>query len=297
MIDALNNKKALHVRGYGYDAYPFKDYSPLNGYAIVTGNVTADPGKYGSGYRFSGGYIRYPNVPAIGNQDFCVEFWLNTSATPSSYWFAPFGNYDGTNNGSLSAFIDTANRLSVSHYPVTGGNITVATANPVIIPGTWIHVAMCRLSGILRIYINGVFSAGGAFAANITRPGISVGGNDKSTDVLNGAIEDFVLTIGDAKYTANFVPSKATFYNNVVPGYYQGSGKIAGTVKVKGVPLVDAACYLYSENNNSPIGIAYTNATGYFQFTGLNKNELFYVVVKQNDTSWEHIVSSRRNPA
>ena len=40
-----------------------------------------------------------------------------------------------------------------------------------------------------------------------------------------------------------------------------------------------------------------TDVTGRFEFTGLNSNELFYVVVKQNDTSWEHIVSSRRNPA
>ena len=74
-------------------------------------------------------------------------------------------------------------------------------------------------------------------------------------------------------------------------------GKIGGTVKVKGVPIVGAKCILFTETDDVKIATTTTDSDGKFLFTGLNKGELFYVVVKQNDTSWEHIVSSRRNPA
>lgn len=74
-------------------------------------------------------------------------------------------------------------------------------------------------------------------------------------------------------------------------------GKIAGTVKVKGVVLAGAPCILFSEDTDTKVATTTTNASGYFEFTGLDTADLFYVVVKQTDPKWEHIVSSRRNPA
>ena len=301
MIDALNSQKKLHIRGFGYDTNPFKDYSPLNGFPVVVGTpaITNDPGKFGSGYRFPGGvYLRFPNIPAIGNQDFCIEFWLKTDVTPVAYFYCPIGNWNGSNAGGTCIFVDTTNKIRFFGFPDTS-NIAneVNTPSNAVVPGQWAHFAFARKAGVMKIFKDGIQVATGPMTVNLSAPTMCVGNNEKPTDTLIGAMEDVIFTYGTSKYDGNFVPVQATSYTNFVPAYFQGTGKIAGTVKVKGVPLIDVPCYLFPEGSNSPIGITYTNVTGRFEFTGLNSNELFYVVVKQNDTSWEHIVSSRRNPA
>lgn len=74
-------------------------------------------------------------------------------------------------------------------------------------------------------------------------------------------------------------------------------GKIAGIVRMKGNIVTSGTAILFTEDGDDKVETTALDSNGRFEFTGLNKNELFYVVVKQNDTSWEHIVSSRRNPA
>ncbi len=306
MRDPYFNDIILNIRGYNRDVVPFRDNGPLNIPIRYTGiDTTKDPSsRFGGGFLFTNAvnsYIQFQDTPALGTSDFTIESWVrsNRSAVTDD-WGAVATNYATGKGNTWGLFVRKNGELHFNVYN-TSGTIVVgmnATANTVT-DGINHHIAVSRYGNTFRLFLNGNMVATATNTVNIGALNtISIGQTPGFANKYAGSIEDFKIT-KFAKYTANFVPPSVitpTYYGGIPPNL-AGAGKIAGTVKTKGVPLTSAECILFSESTNAPIAYSSTDVTGRFEFTGLNKDEMFYVVVKQNDTSWEHIVSSRRNPA
>lgn len=132
-----------------------------------------------------------------GTGDFTIEFWARPTAFGSGYcvWLA---------NDTSYGFATSIN----SNGTVSFGRSLVAsdgTTSNAVDFGQWNHVALCRSSGTLRIYINGVKGYDAAvstsFASGTVRIGTDGGG---SALPYSGYIDDLRITTV-ARYTGSTI--------------------------------------------------------------------------------------------
>lgn len=181
---------------------------------VTVGNaqVSTAVKKYGTGsivFDLLDDCVIAPSSPNFqyGTGDFTVEFWLYFASLPSltaiifdqrtaATQVVPTLYYD-TNN--LYYFTNGANRIS--------GTFTTT--------GAWVHVAVCRSSGSTKLFVNGVQLGSTYTDTNnyITSP-VYIGARWDLQGELNGYIDDFRITKGYARYTANFTPPTAALPNN-----------------------------------------------------------------------------------
>jgi hypothetical protein len=141
---------------------------------------------------------------AFGTGDFTIEFWLNLNTTSPVYQ----GIIDTRPSGGASAnafliYLDSSGTL---YY--FSNSTSILSYSP-INTSTWIHVAVTRNSGSLRLFINGAISGSPVSnTINLTETRIIVG-NTYDNYGLNGYIDDLRVTKGLARYTANFTPPTA----------------------------------------------------------------------------------------
>lgn len=79
------------------------------------------------------------------------------------------------------------------------------------------HVALCRASGITRLFTGGIQSGSYTDANNYASNTIRVGARAiiaSDYRSLNGSIDEFRITKGVGRYTANFTPPDAPFPNS-----------------------------------------------------------------------------------
>lgn len=179
-----------------------------NGDVIATTNNPFNlynTGSTGSAY-FDGtsDYLDVPSNAAFGygTGDFTIEFWtyLTTisASTPNlvdqrsgaSTQVAPTLYL---NNGVLTYYVNGTNRW-------TGATLAA---------NIWYHIALCRSSGVTKIYVNGTQSGSSYTDTNnyIASPIRIFGSNDGGTLVTQaGYVSNFRVVKGTAVYTANFTP-------------------------------------------------------------------------------------------
>jgi hypothetical protein len=145
----------------------------------------------------------------FGTGDFTIEFWLYANATTNGV--AGFGSTGTITSGSNLqhdiVFVSNALRFRV----MTGGTI-ITVASPSVSTSTWTHFALVRSGSTFTVYKDGVSqgtgSTSGALNFNtawVYRIGTNVG-NAVLTNTFNGYIDDFRITKGVARYTADFTP-------------------------------------------------------------------------------------------
>lgn len=166
----------------------------------------------------------------IGANEFTIEgqFRFKTLPTGSSKAVL-FGKWDEDNNErSYQLYLggpSLENGYLVFRTSTDGANGTVVEKfkwpwNPDV--GRWYHVAMVRSSGDLLLFIDGIqqglpvadtdtYFAGGGY----TCLGAQTSGSNTVVNTLfNGWQDEFRLTIGVARYTANFTPPTEAFARN-----------------------------------------------------------------------------------
>jgi len=143
---------------------------------------------------------------ALGTGDFTLELWYyHISGTDTGIC---------ANNSGASAGINfTVTPFSNfrAYIGTSGFNIFDSSSGPTA--STWQHLALVRSSGALTLYIDGT-AAGtadwtGVNAGNTAT--FSVGSAFGNARFSNAYIDDFRLTKGIARYTANFTPPTAPF--------------------------------------------------------------------------------------
>jgi hypothetical protein len=180
---------------------------------VGNAQISTSVKKYGTGsmsFDGSGDYL-VANAPPAALQiasaaDFTFEYWIYVTSFLDSQYNLAFGmngkNYCGVCSTSIVINGDTD--------PESRFTTTINT-------GTWYHLAFCRSSGTLRAFVNGT-QVGSNVSDTKTyftqQPQLNIGSQNSGSFPLNGYIDDFRLTKGVGRYTANFTPSTTAFPNN-----------------------------------------------------------------------------------
>ena len=184
------------------------------GYAQISTSVK----KFGTGSILltPGGGSHYTRVPLtenlrFGTGDFTIECWIYL-ITNTAGIRAVWSNYSGFSAGSLSLFAGHASASTNNFYIAHNGGFPALASTTTVNSrlGLWTHLAVVRNSGQIKLYVNGV-SEGTPFASTVALDGVGsyfwVGTTgDSPASNPNCYIDDFRITKGVARYTANFTP-------------------------------------------------------------------------------------------
>lgn len=150
---------------------------------------------------------------AFQKKDFTIEFWVNFTRHNFGYGARLISNEATGTPGAETYCLDVfpyggASQQTLQFVHNIGilnsGSTTVLALN------TWYHVAMCRATDLLTVYLNGKreFQLAGLANANFgnTSQKIKVGGTGTNNYNFNGYIDDLRIISGVARYTADFTP-------------------------------------------------------------------------------------------
>ena len=205
------------------------DNGPNNVTSTVSGTtvITSSFSKFGSSSLFLGGtngnYLTIPVVSGgpldVNNQDFTVECYIYITATTNGLIASRYnsnagsGNYNWSftlTNGKLQSLISQYNNNN--SYNLIAGATSVTT-------GSWHHVAFVRSSSFQTLFLDGNKDVSGSITVTTSdssqaiRIGTSVNSNGSTNAPIVGYIDDFRITKGIARYTANFNTSSLEFPN------------------------------------------------------------------------------------
>jgi hypothetical protein len=145
------------------------------------------------------------NLSAFGTGNFTIEFWLYLNSTSGLRILLDFRGSTETafpvlyvNSGTLTYYVE-ADRI-------TGSSLSTST---------WYHIALSRSGTNTKLFVNGTqsgstYTDSTNYANSSTRTPVigansyTFGGNVIGWYALDGHIDDFRITKGFARYTANF---------------------------------------------------------------------------------------------
>jgi len=181
--------------------------------------ISTTQSKFGGSSMAFDGNLDYLNggvnsVYSFGSGDFTIESWVYIVARGSS------GScFAGTWAASGRGWIWLSNPTQYGLVYSTNGTNETAIYSTYTIPlNTWTHLATVRNGNTITNYANGVSigtgSVTGVTISTPTQP-LYVGANKQDVDSsinnyqMNGYMNDFRITKGYARYTANFTPPTA----------------------------------------------------------------------------------------
>lgn len=181
---------------------------------VGNAQVSTSVKKYGSGSLLFDGTGDYLNilstVGVIGSLDFTVEGWFrHTSAGQAAIWWDNATATFADNNFSIRTdYIDSTRSI---YCWVGGVSTTFSYTSAVTFLNNWVHVALVRSGNSLKLYLNGTVCTGtGALnTTTVDLTTLKIGGAPAPSSgysSFTGNISDFRITVGYARYTANFTP-------------------------------------------------------------------------------------------
>jgi hypothetical protein len=175
---------------------------------VDSAQISTSVVKYGTGslaFDGAGDYLKSPQnqVLNFNTGNFTVEFWANISSGQNQEFVV-----DATSGGfGMSLF-------SGSVYYEAWGVANFIAVSYAGYYNTWTHVAVCKSNGTSRMFFNGVIVGTYNDTNNFaTSGGLNIGGSSARTRWLLGYLDDVRITKGYARYTANFTPPTAAFFN------------------------------------------------------------------------------------
>jgi hypothetical protein len=180
--------------------------------------------KYGTGsitFDGTGDYLKIPSTANLqfGSGDFTIEFWfrLNSINSGSVSESTPCLFTMGWSWGVFGPLlILQATNALVVYASTDGANwaINSAVATGTLSSNTWYHFAMVRSGTSVKYYLDGVASATVSSLSGslmTTSTPTTIGASSAGSGSINGYIDDFRITKGYARYTANFTPPSSAF--------------------------------------------------------------------------------------
>jgi hypothetical protein len=209
---------------------------------VGNAQISTSVKKYGTGsmsFDGTGDYLTFPanyNLQ-FGTGDFTIEFWTYLNSVSGNQMFIDNRN----STGSTAAYI-TLYSSGTSLIFYTTGNDRI-TATSALSTSVWLHVALCRVAGQTRLFINGT-QVGTTYADTNSYLAASttqyIGSRISLGDFnLNGYIDDFRISKGIGRYPYNFTPPTAEFPN------------IGGTVTLTADPYYDYTTLLLPGNGTN----------------------------------------------
>ena len=202
--------------------------SSSNSHSItVNGDVRAGTfSPYRSGgysmYFDGGDYVGLGNGNlAINTEDFTIETWVNVTLG-STMLIANNSNWSAGSNTGWRALIMSGGLINITASQGTWNVFPSVYQSTNAIPSNeWAHVVICRDSGVISSYINGIKDPTTVnYSASLNQTGHQNSGSSLSSYSLIGAyiadgneynnltgyLSDFHFKLGSAKYTTTFSP-------------------------------------------------------------------------------------------
>jgi hypothetical protein len=203
------NSLLLHMDGSN-NSTTFTDSGPGAVAVTALGNakVSTTQSKFGGAsgaFDGSGDYLTC-TLAAFGTNDFTIETW----ARMSSYATYRMLYESRTSDGDGSGFVLGVNSIGQLFMYLAGFNLISTDILPL---NTWVHVALTRAGSAWRVFVNGTVQSGSySNAGNLTRTAVRIGMDWSSTGyAMDGYLDDYRITNGIARYTANFTPPTGPF--------------------------------------------------------------------------------------
>jgi hypothetical protein len=176
------------------------------------------------------GFVQCPVAPDLQlTGDFTIDFWAAFASTTQIGGVITTG--DG---GTFMPWQFTVNNANMFFYASSNGTswdvVNGAGMATGFGAGTWYHFAVTRQGNIIRTFINGSLlqtltsASTGLPLMNMTKP-LTVGGSPGS-NYLNGYIDEFRISKGIARWTANFTPSNQPYYDRINQGGNDAATKL-----------------------------------------------------------------------
>lgn len=177
-----------------------------------TGALISYQGKFGPG-SLSLASSSYISTSAsanfgFGTGDYTVEFWVNQASQTTDRPLFDSRVSSGSPGIAIYSSTTTDNN-KLTCYSWTG---TLGVSSMTIPTSQWVHIAVTRSGTTLKCFVNGTQG----FSVTDSRDyGASnycyIGNNGGGTQYFVGNIDEFRITKGTARYTANFTPDTVPF--------------------------------------------------------------------------------------
>ncbi len=189
----------------------FTDASSSAKTVTTNGNTFTDGGgAFGNCARFdgSGDYLSLADSAdwTFGSADFTIDFWAwwNTLAATQTL----FTHFTDSNNRYFLS-VSSAGALTFSVISASSTIVTMTSANGVVSTGSpWRHIAVVRYGNVWTIYVQGVQVAtttDSDAVPNFTSQ-FRIGVNNSAAQGYDGWIDEFRVSTGIARWTADFTP-------------------------------------------------------------------------------------------
>jgi hypothetical protein len=187
----------------------------------VGGATATGPAKFGSGSFALSGSGQYLSVPYssgfdLSSGDWTIECWANPSTLRTSNQLFAI-NSDSSQFCQACVVVNADGSAYFLCNTQAGGdwiNTSLAPAGT-FTTNTWKHVAAVRSGSQFTLYVGGVsvisFTSSSTLANLSSQSFIGYRGGASATQLWTGAIDDFRVTKGVARYTSAFTPPTAAF--------------------------------------------------------------------------------------
>lgn len=163
----------------------------------------------------NGDFISSTNDDAFnfGLDDFTIECWMNAEIIAANQAMA--SRYDGTSTGARWEFrINTDGFLGFNYQESDAPGVSITGSSDV--RGRYVHVVLQRINGTTQIFADGKKETEFTTQCNMTFTApIGIGRWINAASgyrmYFKGAIDDFRITKGVARYTENFTPPTRAF--------------------------------------------------------------------------------------
>jgi len=148
----------------------------------------------------------------FGTADFTVEGWFYpTNVTTLQVLIGNRVAASGANNWDMAI-----NASSKINWGTTSTNYLTSSTS--VLVNTWQHIAVCRVSGTTRLFLNGVLEATTTSSINLSANSQLNIGNQGTYSPTSynyiGYMQDIRITKGVGRYAGNFTPPAAAFAYN-----------------------------------------------------------------------------------
>jgi len=257
----------------GSPVFPDQSATPKTVSAVGNAAVDTDISKWGGGAAFFDGSGDYLSVSTsalalAGIGTWTVECWIRLQALPGVAAGIFFNGSTSSDLQRIQLQIGATGAVSAYLQAAAGTGVTIATTTT-LSPGTWYHVAVVKSATSVKIFIDGVESASGTYSTAITSISSFYVGLTRSGGTmlsLNGHIDDFRVTTGVARYTANFTRPAEQF-----PDYDSFDGRASAPSPLGAPALVGRLVVpdiAGSATAPSPLVVS-VQLVGFTDFTGL----------------------------
>jgi len=164
--------------------------------------------------------------------DFTIETWFKRFSTGAIHPLFFRGEADSNGNPQIAIVIGRSNvateKIWVYDYP-GGGGVDLQSTNTVS-DTNWHHLAVVRSSGTVYIYIDGIVNGSASYTTtqDLNKP-LWIGrsrNSDNETKYFAGHMDEFRVTKGIARWTADFIPPVRAYPNAKKPQVVRDDTKL-----------------------------------------------------------------------